>query len=74
VKYSSILVAIATTNSRLRIFPTPKYIKARSKDREVETINPRREFPKSREKVKRKLTKLKTKKRGTTRKVSGSTK
>ncbi len=68
------LTAIATIKSRLRIFPTPKYIKARNRDREVDIINPRREFPKSRENVKRKLTKDRTKKRGTARNVSGSTK
>jgi hypothetical protein len=68
------LTAIATTNKRLRIFPTPKYIKARSKDREVAVTKPRREFPKSRENVKRRLTKDRTKKRGTAKIISGSTK
>ena len=71
MKYSSILTAIATTNRRLRIFPTPKYIKAKNKDREVEIINPLRELPRSKEKVKRKLTKLRIKKRGTMRNASG---
>jgi len=69
VKYSSIHNDIATIRTRLRILPTPRYIRIRNKDRATEAINPRRELEKMREKVKRSAVKKVIKNNGTTPKV-----
>jgi len=73
-KYSSVQTAIARIKTRLRTFPTPRYIRIIKRVREVEVIKPLRDPAKIREKVKRSEVKKATKNRGITPKVSGSTK
>lgn len=38
---------------KFKTFPSPKYLRIKKKERVKEIINPRREWPKSSEKVKR---------------------
>lgn len=73
-KYSSIHTAIATIRIRLRIFPTPRYIRIAKRDEAIEIISPRRELANIKEKVKSNATKKVTKNKGTAPKVLGSTK
>jgi len=66
--------AIATIRMRLRILPTPRYIRKRKKVRAIVARIPRLLLAKISEKVKRKQKKTKTKNRGITANESGSIK
>jgi hypothetical protein len=66
--------AIATRRIRFKMFPIPKYAKSKKRVNAAEIISPRREFAKTSDIVKSRLTKTVMKKRGTTPKVCGSTK
>ena len=67
-------VPIATIKIKLRILPTPKYIRIKNMDKNMEAIKPRRLLAKRSENVKRSETKIVTKNRGITPNVPGSTK
>lgn len=67
-------IAIARIKTKLRMFPTPRYIKIKNRVKEIDAISPRREWAKSKEKVKRIVVKKVIKNKGITPKVSGSTK
>jgi len=74
LKYNSIDSAIATIRIRLRILPTPKYIRRRKKLRAIVATTPRRLLAKISEKAKSRQKKARMKKSGITAKESGSTK
>lgn len=64
----------AEIRTKFRIFPTPKYLRTRKRVRPKEVMNPRLLFPKTREKVKSKLKKIRTKNKGRIPNCSGSIK
>lgn len=64
----------AAIRIKFRIFPTPKYLRIRKRVRPKEVMNPLLVLPKTREKVKSKLKKIRTKNKGRTPNCSGSTK
>jgi len=63
-----------SNKSKFRIFPIPKYLRIKKRVKKTEIDKPRLESAKRVAKEKRKAKKIKKKKRGTTPKVSGSTK
>jgi len=67
-------VAIATTRIKLRIFPTPRYIKRRKNSTAIVARTPRLLFAKINENVKRRQKNTITKRRGTTPNIPGSIK
>jgi hypothetical protein len=67
-------VEIATIKMRLRILPTPRYVRSRKKVRAIVATIPRLLFAKINEKVKRRQKNIKTKRKGTAARESGSTK
>jgi len=66
--------AIATIKIRLRMLPTPKYIRRRKNVRAIAVTIPRRELAKIKEKVKRSAMNKPAKNRGTAPNVPGSMK
>ncbi len=67
-------MAMAMIKIKLRMFPTPKYLRIKNKDRDIEIRRPLREFAKRRDDVKSRAEKVSRKNKGTIKKVFGSTK
>ena len=74
LKYNSIQIAIATIRIKLRMLPTPRYIRRRKNDVATVATNPRRLLAKINEKVKRRQKNIKTKNKKITPKDPGSMK